>query len=59
MNKTKIRKIIEEHATVDTNEWCDVYQSIKDHDFDKLEEELQEYMNKIPIINYVKHPSLD
>lgn len=43
--KSEIRKIIEKHATQDNTDWCDLYDSIKDWDFDKLEEELQEYMD--------------
>ena len=40
---SEIREIIEKYATDDNNDWCDLYQSIKDHDFDKLEKELQDY----------------
>ncbi len=41
-----IREIIKKHAAIDNSDWCDLYPSIKDYDFDKLERELKKFMKE-------------
>ena len=54
MKKTKIREIIEDNAIGISKNNGEVYSAIHSLDFDKLEKDLQEYMNKIPKIKKIK-----
>ena len=60
MNKSPIREILEKYIKEgDWNNHNILWLPDGEEDFDKLEKELLEYVNSIPIMNYVKHPELD